>query len=207
MAAGAVAAAAAGLGGLGQQARWLSNKPEHAVYSGPKSPSPKRVTLRTLRDKYQRGEPISMVTAYDYPSAVHVCPRLEGSHRWGVREGAQTAHLRLDLWDLPIHTLPGITLHPSACSCTVQVDQAGIDMLLVGDSVAMVVHGHDTTLPVTVEEMLVHCRAVSRGAHRRALAFCAPAGWLGWMSGGVNGWLCALRSVCAQSAACAPAHP
>lgn len=40
--------------------------------SGPSSPSPKRVTLRTLRDKYVRGEPISMVTAYDYPSAVHV---------------------------------------------------------------------------------------------------------------------------------------
>ena len=40
--------------------------------SGPSSPSPKRVTLRTLRDKYMRGEPISMVTAYDYPSAVHV---------------------------------------------------------------------------------------------------------------------------------------
>jgi len=32
---------------------------------------------------------------------------------------------------------------------TVQVDEAGIDMLLVGDSVAMVVHGHDTTLPVS----------------------------------------------------------
>ena len=44
--------------------------------SGPSSPSPKRVTLRTLREKYMRGEPISMVTAYDYPSAVHVrtCP-------------------------------------------------------------------------------------------------------------------------------------
>ena len=40
--------------------------------SGPSAPSPKRVTLRTLRDKYRRGEPISMVTAYDYPSAVHV---------------------------------------------------------------------------------------------------------------------------------------
>jgi 3-methyl-2-oxobutanoate hydroxymethyltransferase len=45
-----------------------------------------------------------------------------------------------------------------------QVDTAGIDILLVGDSVAMVVHGHDTTLPITVDEMLVHCRAVSRWA-------------------------------------------
>lgn len=49
-----------------------------------------------------------------------------------------------------------------------QVDVAGIDILLVGDSVGMVVHGHDTTLPVTLEDMLVHCRAVSRGARRRA---------------------------------------
>ena len=48
----------------------------------------------------------------------------------------------------------------------VQVDSAGIDILLVGDSVAMVVHGHDTTLPVTMDDMLVHCKAVSRGARR-----------------------------------------
>ena len=44
------------------------------------------------------------------------------------------------------------------CSVRTQVDEANSDILLVGDSVAMVVHGHDTTLPVTVEEMLVHCR-------------------------------------------------
>lgn len=50
----------------------MSNVPEHAVYGGPISPSPKRVTLRTLQQKYAKGEPISMVTAYDYPSAVHV---------------------------------------------------------------------------------------------------------------------------------------
>jgi 3-methyl-2-oxobutanoate hydroxymethyltransferase len=56
-----------------------------------------------------------MVTAYDYPSAVHV-------------------------------------------------DQAGIDICLVGDSAAMVVHGHDTTLPVTLEMMIAHCQAVARGA-------------------------------------------
>lgn len=51
----------------------------------------------------------------------------------------------------------------SACISTLaelQVDEAGIDILLVGDSVAMVVHGHDTTLPITMDEMLVHCRRV-----------------------------------------------
>ncbi len=43
------------------------------------------------------------------------------------------------------------------------VDQAGIDMVLVGDSVGVVVAGYDTTLPVTMEEMLYHTRAVMRG--------------------------------------------
>ena len=42
--------------------------------------------------------------------------------------------------------------YPSAT----HVDAAGVDILLVGDSVAMVVHGHDTTLPVTLDEMLLH---------------------------------------------------
>jgi 3-methyl-2-oxobutanoate hydroxymethyltransferase len=57
------------------------------------------------------------------------------------------------------------------------VDAAGIDILLVGDSVGMVVHGHDTTLPVTLEDMLLHCRAVSRGARRRGPAL--PPAWRG----------------------------
>jgi 3-methyl-2-oxobutanoate hydroxymethyltransferase len=56
------------------------------------------------------------------------------------------------------------------------VDEAGIDMLLVGDSVAMVVHGHDTTLPVTMDEMLTHCKAVARGARRPFLVGDMPFG-------------------------------
>ena len=46
---------------------------------------------------------------------------------------------------------------------------AGVDAVLVGDSLAMVVLGHATTLPVTLEEMLHHCRAAGRG-----LAAAAP---------------------------------
>lgn len=52
--------------------RTASTLPPTTVYQGPSPPSPKRVTLRTLRSKYDSGIPISMATAYDYPSAVHV---------------------------------------------------------------------------------------------------------------------------------------
>jgi hypothetical protein len=56
------------------------------------------------------------------------------------------------------------------------VDEAGIDILLVGDSVSMVVHGHDTTLPVTLDGMLTHCQAVARGASRAFLIGDLPFG-------------------------------
>ncbi|KDP36668.1 hypothetical protein JCGZ_07886 [Jatropha curcas] len=108
--------------------RSMSNVPENTVYGGPKSQNPnERVTLTQLKQKHKKGEPITVVTAYDYPSAVHL-------------------------------------------------DQAGIDICLVGDSAAMVVHGHDTTLPISLEEMLVHCRAVARGAKRPLLVGDLPFG-------------------------------
>ncbi|MBN2551426.1 MAG: 3-methyl-2-oxobutanoate hydroxymethyltransferase, partial [Spirochaetales bacterium] len=43
-------------------------------------------------------------------------------------------------------------------------EQVGMDMILVGDSLGMVVYGYDGTIPVTMEECLIHCRAVRRGA-------------------------------------------
>jgi len=46
------------------------------------------------------------------------------------------------------------------------LDRAGVDALLVGDSLGMVVLGHETTLPVTMEQMIHHTQAVSRGATR-----------------------------------------
>lgn len=108
--------------------RFMSNVPENTVYGGPKPQNPnQRVTLTQLRQKHRKGEPITVVTAYDYPSAVHV-------------------------------------------------DTAGIDVCLVGDSAAMVVHGYDTTLPISLDEMLVHCRAVARGAKRPLLVGDLPFG-------------------------------
>lgn len=108
--------------------RPLSNVPENTVYGGPKPQNPnQRVTLNHLKQKHQKGMPITMVTAYDYPSAVHL-------------------------------------------------NEAGIDICLVGDSAAMVVHGYDTTLPITLDEMLVHCRAVARGARHPLLIGDLPFG-------------------------------
>ncbi len=55
-------------------------------------------------------------------------------------------------------------------------DEAGVDVLLVGDSLAMVVLGHQSTLPVTIEEMLHHARAVRRGTHRALVVADMPYG-------------------------------
>ena len=84
-----------------------------------------RVTLSKLAEKKALGEPIVMVTAYDYPSA-------------------QVA------------------------------EEAGVDVVLVGDSGAMTVLGYPSTVPVTIEEMLMLCSAVRRGLNTPLLVGDLP---------------------------------
>lgn len=73
-----------------------------------------KVSALSLNSKKRKGKKITMVTAYDYPSAVHVA-------------------------------------------------RAGIDLVLVGDSVAMVELGHETTQQMTLDSMIHHCQSVKRG--------------------------------------------
>ncbi len=75
------------------------------------------ITLNEIRSKKKAGSRITMLTAYDYSTAV-------------------------------------------------LVDQAGVDMILVGDSLGMVILGYDSTVPVTMEDMLHHASAVRRGVNR-----------------------------------------
>lgn len=54
------------------------------------------------------------------------------------------------------------------------LDQAGVDVILVGDSLGMVVQGHPDTLPVTVDQVVYHCQCVARGAQRAHLVADLP---------------------------------
>ncbi|MDJ0709801.1 MAG: 3-methyl-2-oxobutanoate hydroxymethyltransferase [Woeseiaceae bacterium] len=69
---------------------------------------------------------------------------------------------------------------PIACltaydaSYAVLVDAAGTDLVLVGDSLGMVIQGHDTTVPVTVDDIIYHCRTVDRGLRRAFLVADMP---------------------------------
>lgn len=69
---------------------------------------------------------------------------------------------------------------PIACltaydaSFALLVDQAGTDLVLVGDSLGMVIQGHDTTVPVTVEHIIYHTKVVSRGLQRAFLVADMP---------------------------------
>ena len=56
------------------------------------------------------------------------------------------------------------------------LDEAGVEALLVGDSLGMVVQGHDTTLPVTLDQMIYHAEMVARGARRALVVADLPFG-------------------------------
>jgi 3-methyl-2-oxobutanoate hydroxymethyltransferase len=59
-------------------------------------------------------------------------------------------------------------------SFAVLLDNADVDLVLVGDSLGMVIQGHDTTVPVTMDQMVYHCAAVARGLHRPFLMADLP---------------------------------
>lgn len=88
------------------------------------------VTLRTLQSRYEKQEPITVITAYD----------------------ATFARL---------------------------VDEAGIDAILVGDSLGGVIQGHRTTIPVTLDEMIYHTAAVVRATKRAHVIADMPFGSYG----------------------------
>jgi len=87
----------------------------------------KRVTTNTLQEMKQRGERISMLTAYDFSMATIV-------------------------------------------------DAAGTDIILVGDSASNVMAGHETTLPITLDQMIYHASSVVRAAKRALVIVDLPFG-------------------------------
>jgi 3-methyl-2-oxobutanoate hydroxymethyltransferase len=97
------------------------------VSTQPPRHDPEVVTLPRIAEMKRAGEPIVMVTAYDYPSAE-------------------------------------------------MADEAGVDIVLVGDTAAMVVLGHDATTPVGMDEMLMMASAVRRGLKRPLLIGDLPFG-------------------------------
>jgi 3-methyl-2-oxobutanoate hydroxymethyltransferase len=85
---------------------------------------------------------------------------------------------RLTLHDLrklaATRKLTMLTCYDAGFAAT--LDAAGVDMLLIGDSLGMVVQGHDSTLPVTVEQVAYHTANVARGAARAWIVADMPFG-------------------------------
>lgn len=100
----------------------------HSPLAAPTSSSARRkVTLPTLMAMHRKNEPITMLTAHDFPSA-HVA------------------------------------------------DQAGMDVILVGDSLAMVALGMEDTSEIVLDDIILHCRSVARGAKSSFIVGDLPMG-------------------------------
>jgi 3-methyl-2-oxobutanoate hydroxymethyltransferase len=78
--------------------------------------------------------------------------------------------------DSPTHSKKIVCLTAYDYPTARLLDESGVDVILVGDSLGMVVLGYDSTLPVTIDEMLHHTRAVRRGAHRALVVSDMPYG-------------------------------
>ena len=70
------------------------------------------------------------------------------------------------------HKIASLTCYDA--SFAVLLDEADVDVVLVGDSMGMVIQGHDTTVPVTMDHIVYHTRAVARGLHRPFLMADLP---------------------------------
>ncbi|KAI0996119.1 3-methyl-2-oxobutanoate hydroxymethyltransferase [Podosphaera aphanis] len=92
---------------------WQTRHSSHSPIGQVQTNSRKKVTLNSIRALYKKGEPITMLTAHDFPSG-HVA------------------------------------------------DRAGIEIVLVGDSLAMVALGMEDTSEISLEDILLHCRSISR---------------------------------------------
>jgi 3-methyl-2-oxobutanoate hydroxymethyltransferase len=80
------------------------------------------------------------------------------------------------LQDKKSHGIPIVSLTAYDYATARLVDEAGVDFILVGDSLAMVVMGYENTLPVTMDEMLLHTRAVRRAVKRAMVVADMPFG-------------------------------
>lgn len=92
---------------------------------------------------------------------------------------AQTPRKRITTRDIAAMRLRGeaiamLTAYDATMAAL--VDMAGVDMILVGDSLGNVVLGHETTLPVTLDDMIRHAAAVKRGSQRALLVCDMPFG-------------------------------
>jgi 3-methyl-2-oxobutanoate hydroxymethyltransferase len=90
---------------------------------------------------------------------------------------SRTARVTIQsLQDKKTHGRPIVALTAYDYATARLVDEAGVDFILVGDSLAMVVMGYDNTLPVTMDEMLLHTRAVRRAVKQAMVVADMPFG-------------------------------